>query len=227
MLAALAGPAAAAEGVANAVFLIAGRELADPNFRETVVLVTHPRRGGPWGVIINRPLAHPLSEVFPKHPLLKARKDVLYFGGPVAREQLVVLVRTDQPPSGSTAFLRDVHTTADTNWIDGYLKRADATTGLRVFTGHSGWGRGQLQSEIARGGWHVVPADAETIFDKDPARIWPELIHRATTKQTRWGREAEDVNRETKAGAFPIYDSRFAIDEEHQPIVASLAEGRS
>ncbi len=177
--------AVAAENMANAIFLVAKRELADPNFRETVVLVTHPSRGGPWGVIINRPLEHRLSEVLTDYESLKGRKDVLFFGGPVARQGLVFLVRSPKAPPGATAVLRDVFFTSDTDLIDSLLKRPDPTRGLRVFSGHSGWAPGQLQQEIARGGWHVVPADAETVFDKDPALVWPELIRRATTKQTR------------------------------------------
>jgi hypothetical protein len=55
-----------------------------------------------------------------------------------------------------------------------------------------------LQQEIARGGWHVLPADAETVFDKDPAHIWPELIKRAATRQTR-----------DFAAPLPEYLSRF------------------
>ncbi len=181
-----APPALAAENMANAIFLVAKRELADPNFRETVVLVTHPPRGGPWGVIINRPLEHRLSEVLPDYESLKGRKDVLYFGGPVTREGLVFLVRSPKAPPGATAVLRDVFFTADTDLIDSLLKRPDPTRGLRVFSGHSGWAPGQLQREIARGGWHVIPADAETVFDKDPALVWPELVRRASTRQTRF-----------------------------------------
>lgn len=176
-------PAGAAE--ANAIFLIAARELNDPNFRQTVVLVTHPQQGGPWGVIINRPLQQRLSEVLSDQEKLKGRKDVLYFGGPVQRDGLVFLVRSASPPPRSVAVLRDVHFTGDTDWIDEQLKRREPTRGLRVYSGHSGWAPGQLQREIARGGWHVHPADAETVFDKDPSRIWPELIERATTKRTR------------------------------------------
>lgn len=177
--------AVAAESVANAIFLVAKPGLTDPNFRETVVLVTQPRQGGPWGVIINRPLRQPLGEVFPDHQSLKGRKDVLFFGGPVARDGLVFLVRSRKPPPRSIPLLRDVYFTGDADWIDSQLKRPEPTRGLRVYSGYSGWASGQLQLEIARGGWHVQPADAATVFDKDPARIWPELIERATIKRTR------------------------------------------
>jgi putative transcriptional regulator len=183
---AMPAAAAAAERAANAVFLVAARELNDPNFRQTVVLVTHPEEGGPWGVIINRPLRQRLSEIFTDQEKLKGRKEVLYFGGPVQRDGLVFLVRSLSPPPRSVALLRDVYFTGDTDWIDEQLKRPEPTRGLRVYAGYSGWAPGQLQGEIARGGWHVHPADAETVFDRDPSRIWPELIERATTKQVRY-----------------------------------------
>jgi putative transcriptional regulator len=179
-------PTVAAERAANAIFLVASRELNDPNFRQTVILVTHPRQGGPWGVIINRPLQQRLSEVFTDQETLKGRKDVLYFGGPVQRDGLVFLVRSASPPPRSVALLSDVYFTGDTDWIDEQLKRPEPTRGMRVYAGYSGWAPGQLQREIERGGWHVQPADAETVFDKDPSRIWPELIERATSKQVRF-----------------------------------------
>lgn len=190
------GAVSAAEMQANAVFLIADPGLQDPNFRETVVLVTHPREGGPWGVIINRPLDHLLNEVFDEYETLKNRKDVLFFGGPVARDGLVFLVRSSKPPPRAVPVLRDVYFISDIDWIDGLLQRPEPTRGLRVYSGYSGWAPGQLQSEIARGGWHVLPADAETVFEKDPAHIWPELIKRATTRKTRkdeGGRRKDDL----------------------------------
>lgn len=179
------GAVPAAEMEANAIFLIANPGLQDPNFSETVVLVTHPREGPPWGVIINRPLDHRLSEVFTEYETLKNRKDVLFFGGPVARDGLVFLVRSSKSPPRAVPVLRDVYFISDIDWIDELLQRPEPTRGLRVYVGYSGWAPGQLQREIERGGWHVLPADAETVFDKDPARIWPELIKRAGTKQTR------------------------------------------
>ena len=183
-LAAVAVPAPAAESQANAIFLVAKRELNDPNFRETVVLVTQPLRGAPFGVIINRPLNQTLAEVFPDQPSLKGRKEVLYFGGPVGRQGLVFLVRSPKPPQGAMMVLRNVFFTSDVALIEKLFQRKDPLAGLRVFAGYSGWAPGQLQNEIARGGWHIVPADAESVFDKDPAGLWLELIEDATTRKT-------------------------------------------
>lgn len=180
-----AAEAPGADSAANGVFLVAARDLRDPNFREAVVLVTHPGNGGPFGVIINRPLTRRLGEILPEYAALKDRRDVVYYGGPVAREGLVFLVHSDQPPPRAMQVLDDVYFSNDPEWIDGMLKRADPTRGLRVYSGYAGWTPGQLQNEIARGSWHVVPADANTIFAKDAAGIWPDLIKRATLRMTR------------------------------------------
>lgn len=183
-LIALPMAASAAEGGANGIFLIATNELRDPNFRETVVLVTHPRNSGPFGVIINRPLNRRLVEVLPEYDTLKERADVVHYGGPVASGGLVFVVRSDEPPPRALPILKDVYITADRKEIDVVLKKPDSTRGFRVYAGHSGWAPGQLQNEISRGSWHVLPADAKTVFEKDPATIWSELSRRAALRRT-------------------------------------------
>ena len=177
--------AVAAEGnVANGVFLVARRDMHDPNFRQTVVLVTQPKMGGPFGVIINRPLENKLSEVFDEFDSLKDRKDVLYFGGPVQADGVVFLVRTKTRPPRAMNVLKDVYFTGDMDLLEELLQRKNPTDGLKVFAGYSGWGPGQLQQEIARGDWYILPASAATIFEEDASKIWPELIERAGVRKT-------------------------------------------
>jgi putative transcriptional regulator len=47
---------------------------------------------------------------------------------------------------------------------------------FRVYAGYAGWMPGQLDLEVARGDWHILQADADTIFEKELSDIWPELI---------------------------------------------------
>jgi len=183
ILAAVPGHAAAAD-VASGVFLVAKHEMRDPRFRETVVLVTQPREGSPFGVIVNRPLDRTVAEAFPDEPAFRGRKDRLHLGGPVATRGLLFLVRTADPPQRSVQVLRGVYFTADRQWIGEQFRRPDPPRGVRVFVGYSGWGPGQLQNELKRGDWHVLPADAEAIFEIDAARIWEELVRRATARAT-------------------------------------------
>jgi len=47
-----------------------------------------------------------------------------------------------------------------------------------VYAGYAGWAPGQLDQEVSRGGWHILQADQESVFDKTPEEVWPELIRR-------------------------------------------------
>lgn len=183
-----AGAASGGEAVlANGVFLVAKPELLDPNFRETVVLITEPEvGGGPLGVIVNRPLGARLSEAVPALGEVPAQLDQLYGGGPVARNQLLFLVRSAWSPAHSLRVLADVYLSGDADLLEQIVRGAVKVESWRVYAGYSGWAPGQLQAEIARGGWYVIPADADVIFTEQPATVWPELIKRIATRSTRF-----------------------------------------
>ena len=75
----------------NAVLLVAKPELADPNFRETVVLVTQTPDAHTVGVILNRPTGQRM-EGYP---------EPLHAGGPVMERAIVALFEADEPPAAS------------------------------------------------------------------------------------------------------------------------------
>jgi putative transcriptional regulator len=176
-------PAAAQTEAANGVFLVAKRHLNDPNFRETVVLVTQHAGGAPVGVIINRPTRVALAEVFPDHDTLKDAPDSLFFGGPVSPQALVFVFRAQSQPRDALRVLEDVYMSFNPELLAELLRRPAPTAELRIFAGYSGWGPGQLQHEMARGDWYMVRADAETIFRADTATVWQEMLKRATARQ--------------------------------------------
>lgn len=165
----------------NGVLLVARPGLSDPNFRKTVVLVTRHAHGGAVGVILNRPTAVPLKEVLPAHPQLEARAGVLYRGGPVSRETLVFVFRSANPPGNALRVLEDVYMSLDRELLEALVARPEAVE-LRVYAGYAGWAPGQLEAEIHHGGWHVLDADADTIFRADPETLWPTLLRRATSR---------------------------------------------
>jgi putative transcriptional regulator len=146
--------------------------------------VTQPREGGPFGVIINRPLGRRLTEILPEYESLKSRQDVVYHGGPVAPTGLVFLVHSATPVAGASRVLEDAWILSHPDAVEALLRRPDSIRRWRAYSGYAGWGTGQLQHELERGGWHVLPADAETVFEKDAAAIWPELSARAATRRT-------------------------------------------
>ncbi len=175
--------AAAQQPLANGVFLVAKPALKDPNFRETVVLITMPQvGGGPLGVIINRPLGAGLNAIIPGAKV-PDHLDAIYAGGPVRRERVLFLVRSDQPPEPSLHVLEDVYLSGSRDLLEQLARGEAKATAFRAYAGYAGWAPGQLQAEIARGGWMVTSADAATIFARDPSRVWGDLIKRLTARK--------------------------------------------
>jgi putative transcriptional regulator len=158
------------------ILLVARAELPDPNFKDSIVLVMNHIGPSPAGVIINRPTRIPVSRLFPEIETLAHLDDKVYFGGPVGihSESVSFLFRVEKPPEQATEVLDGVYFSTDRELLRRLLGRDKPMEGLRVFIGLSGWGRGQLESEIARGDWTLEPADASMIFEPKSQRPWPE-----------------------------------------------------
>ena len=168
----------------NGVLLVARPELTDPNFAETVVLVTRHARGGAVGVILNRSTGRTLAEAFPSHGELRGRRDVLFQGGPVAGTTPVFVFRSAVRPPEALPVLEDIYLSLDPALLERLLA-GPPPPALRVFAGYAGWAPGQLEAEIHHGGWHVLDADRATIFEADPATLWRTLLRRATSRSAR------------------------------------------
>jgi len=175
LLFALSWPAFADEAKPLTTILIVARaELPDPNFKDSVVLVMNNIGPAPAGVIINRPTRIAVSRLFPDIEGLAQLDDKLYFGGPVEVESVSFLFRADKQPEHATQVLEGVYLSTDGDLLVKLLARDKPMEGLRIFVGHSGWGLGQLEGELARGDWTLAPADANAVFGKSTEHPWPE-----------------------------------------------------
>jgi len=171
--------------LAKGMFLVASRQLRDPNFKETVVLLIDYGRDGAMGLVINRPSEVKLATVFPDIKELKKRKDTIYVGGPVAANRMLLLVGTPQVPEASQEVTQNVYLSSSWKVLERLLKNAAKDERFRVFAGYAGWAPNQLDFEKDRGDWHVLKADAKAVFNKKPLEIWQELILRASVKWVR------------------------------------------
>lgn len=171
--------------LAKGKFLVAARKLADYNFSQTVVLLIEYDPNRALGLIINRPTEMKLSIVFKDLKELQNRTDTLFLGGPVMRNQLLMLVRTGARPDGSVQVLQDVYVVSQLKLIEQMIENEEKGNRFRVYAGYAGWGPGQLDQEVKRGDWHILPADTDTVFNKAPSEMWPELIHRSSLKFVR------------------------------------------
>ena len=161
---------------AKGVFLVAKPRLQG-TFQETVVLLlNHSEEDGTIGVIINRMTKVTLSEVLPDLDLEDQPTHRLFFGGPVAMNALLVVFRTGNAPQGAPHVMWDVYFSGERDVLEELLRRNKEPKEMHIFMGYAGWGPGQLQWEINRGDWQLTRGDRETIFEKEPDLIWPQLI---------------------------------------------------
>jgi putative transcriptional regulator len=167
------------------MFLVARAELPDPNFHNTVVLLTRHGPGGAIGLIVNRPTDILLSKALPDFKKLSGVEDKLFFGGPVARETVVFIFRSPLPRADSAEILPGVRIGSGTDLLRELLDRDKPTEGLRVFAGLAGWAPGQLEAEIERGDWRRIPADEKSLLATKPESLWAELYRRAFATMAR------------------------------------------
>ncbi len=157
----------------TAVLLIARDALHDPNFADSVVLVMNHLGPAPVGLVINRPTEIPVSRLFPDLKRLQPLPDKLYFGGPVELTSVWFLFRAARAPEHAIQAFGSIYLSANRDLLLQLLGRAKPMDDLRIFVGHSGWGPGQLESEIAEGAWRLERADADAIFRGKSEHRWP------------------------------------------------------
>lgn len=171
---------------AKGKLLVSGHRLGDPNFAESVVLLLAvDEDNGAMGVIVNQPTPIKLGAILPGSKSLADRGDRVWRGGPVLPTSLLVLVRAKSPPDGAETVFEDVQMLTSRDAVRRSLAGHTPRERMRAYAGHAGWGPGQLEAEIARGDWTLMPGDAAIVFSDAPEKVWPKLIERAEGQWTR------------------------------------------
>jgi putative transcriptional regulator len=157
----------------TAILLIARDQLPDSHFADSVVLVMNNLGPAPVGIIINRPMPIPVSQLLPDLGHLAQVRDKVYFGGPVVFGSVWFLFRAPKLPEHAIQACDGVYLSADRKLLLQLLGRDKPMGGLRIFVGHAGWAPGQLEAEIAHGDWTLERADPEAIFHGKSEHPWP------------------------------------------------------
>jgi putative transcriptional regulator len=144
----------------QAHLLIGNPELSEPFARSVVLLVRHNEEGA-LGLILNRRTTASLKEAWAKLSEVPCHRDEsLFLGGP-CEGPLVAL--------HSHEFLMEMEVMPGLYFCAGKdkLERLAAQTDgspAKFFAGYSGWGAGQLEAELKRGSWSVMPAKPAHAF---------------------------------------------------------------
>jgi putative transcriptional regulator len=172
---------------AKPFFLVASPDMRDPIFRESVIMMV-PTIQAPLlsGVIINEPTGTSAQEVFPHFPALKDDPSSAYYGGPVDNGLPTIALRTSHPPAKAIQLFDDVYVSTDADTIARILKDRSGPANLRIFLGRAQWLEDQLQSELMREAWYIVPPDPDLVFTADPTHLWHKLVARGQLQETEY-----------------------------------------
>ena len=182
--------------------LIAAPHLNDPNFKRAVALIVEHTEKGAMGFIINRPLQTPLASVIEYKSVEIPENIPVWYGGPVATGNGVILHTPPVTPKPSQSPAQIVMSASDdsldqlivqSEQLFGAIEdRAGATSAVptmndltgpagtaelypfRFIVGYSGWGAGQLEEEIREGIWLQIPSTHHLVFGCPWTQLWEE-----------------------------------------------------
>ena len=194
------GPATAQESLAGQL-LVAAPSLADPNFSRTVVYMLQHDAGGALGLVVNRPMGKvPLERLLAlidgeeappgddrppdesqDAPDAPGDSVVVFYGGPVEPYRAFTLHSRDVMTDYSVAVDEETAYSVQADVL-GALAAGVGPRHVIFALGYSGWGAGQLESELERGDWYIVLPDQALVFSDHPARIWEEAVARFGTE---------------------------------------------
>jgi len=161
--------------------LIASAQIQDPRFYHAVILLLKHNDDGAFGIIVNHELSQqPIAKL-----LAAAGEDTdgiagtvgVFEGGPVQQELGFLVHSADYYRAETMAVDGKVAMTASKEALKD-LGRGQGPKKYFFALGYAGWGAGQLEGEIARKDWFMIPEDPALVFDADPDTVWDKAFAR-------------------------------------------------
>lgn len=161
--------------------LVAMPGMGDPRFHRSVILMCAHDEDSAMGLIINKPVSDPAKAELSEQISLPVEPDgrervAVHYGGPVEQARGFVLHSPDYAVDEETLKVdKRFHMTASRQILTD-LEEGKGPGVALLALGYSGWGPGQLESEITQNGWLVVDADEDMVFDRDNDTKWERAL---------------------------------------------------
>jgi putative transcriptional regulator len=156
--------------------LLAMPQLADPNVSRAVGLMIDHSEKGSFGLVVNHPSPIRARELLDSLEMSWRGDDtaVVWAGGPVQPSTGWVLhepIGLAQAGNGGTI---EITSTISLSTSHDRLRAiaGQPPRNVRLLLGYSGWGPGQLATEMARGAWLHTSVDAGLVFETPADEMW-------------------------------------------------------
>jgi len=169
-------------GFLKGQLLIAMPTMEDPRFNRSVIYMCAHSEEGAMGLVINKPASNiTFTELMDQLGIETGGgfQDIrVHFGGPVETSRGFVLHSSDYHLEEAT--LRVTPQVGLTATVD-ILRALVGGQGPRhsiLALGYSGWGSGQLETELQANGWLHCPADEDLLFGVGMDDKWTAAMNR-------------------------------------------------
>ncbi len=157
-------------------FLLSTPQMPDPRFSEQVIFICSHGHDGAVGIAINKPDSSIcFEEVLANnsYPLPENLEANVYVGGPVEPNSAFILYGSEYQTDKHLEITSSVYMTRDTRVLEDIANGCGPEKFLFAI-GYAGWGPGQLEQELVREGWLIVPAEDTIIFDVPDEQKWQQ-----------------------------------------------------
>ena len=143
-------------------FLVALPALKGDYFANTISLLVDHTEEGAFGLVINKPLATGIGELFPE---LEGRFTCpVLEGGPVQQDRVFFLHDSGNEYDATFKVSDDISMTSSPDFVAA-MRNGRAPFHTLAMTGYAGWDGMQLENEISENVWLLTPADPGILFD--------------------------------------------------------------
>ncbi len=155
--------------------LISEPYLPDPNFERTVILLCAHDENGSFGFVLNQEAKVTFDELIPD---IMDYKEKVYIGGPVQRDTLHFVHRSEDKTVGGEAVGENIYWGGDYNRVMEMINLGTIDSqNFKFFVGYSGWGAGQLEDELKAKSWFVYKKpSSEKIFELSANSLWKTVL---------------------------------------------------
>lgn len=162
------------ENAASGKLLISEPFMTDPNFKRSVVYLVEHNSQGTVGFVLNQKSAFVLSDLVDD---VEGNEYQVYTGGPVGSDSLHFIHTLGGLIYDSVEVSKGVYWGGNFESLKMlFSTRQVQENQIKFFLGYSGWGIGQLDTEIKQNAWMVTESKTEFIFADTEKQLWNQTV---------------------------------------------------
>ena len=160
--------------------LIAMPGMLDARFDHSVVFLCAHSHEGTMGLVVNKPAGDiGLGDLLRQLDIpvgAKTANQQIFYGGPVEIGRGFVLHSGEYGVAEGTLRVNDSFAMTATKEVLEDIAAGHGPRAALPALGYSGWGPGQLESEIRQNAWLTIEADQKIVFEAENAGKWEAAL---------------------------------------------------